>query len=330
MRRRFLTDTLERPDAFANIITRDKSMRLVFQYVEAVAQSRQPVLIKGESGVGKELIARALHTLSNRGGPLVPVNVAGLDDTVFADTLFGHTRGAFTGADKARAGMIEKATNGTLFLDEIGDLSQASQVKLLRLLQEGEYYPLGSDRPRQINARVVVATHQDLEQKQANGEFRKDLYYRLRIHQLEVPPLRERKNDIPLLLDHFLADAAEEMGKTKPTVPKELSVLLENYSFPGNVRELLAMTYDAMSQHKSKMLSMAVFRRALGENVAVHQSGSPLSYFPANQPLPTLQAMGDLLVTEAMQRAGGNQSLASRLLGISQPALSKRLKKLSS
>ena len=332
MRRRFLTDTLEHPEVFNDIVTQDKGMRSVFQYLESVAVSNQPVLVSGESGVGKELIAQAVHTLSNRAGPLVSVNVAGLDDNVFADTLFGHSRGAFTGADKARAGMIEQAANGTLFLDEIGDLSQASQVKLLRLLQEGEYYPLGSDRPKRIRARVVVATHQDLEKKQQSGEFRKDLYYRLRIHQIEIPPLRKRKGDIPLLLEHFLAVAAEEMDKTKPTIPKELPVLLENYSFPGNVRELRALAYDAMSQHRAKMLSMEVFRRALGQDTPVQSetSSEPDALFPADQPLPTLQEVGDLLVNEAMQRAQGNQSLASKLLGISQPALSKRLKKLSS
>ncbi|WMC11621.1 sigma-54 dependent transcriptional regulator [Oceanimonas pelagia] len=329
MRRRFLTDTLERPEVFAGIITQDKGMRSVFQYLEAISASSQPVLICGESGVGKELIAHAIHALSNRDGPVVSVNVAGLDDNVFADTLFGHHKGAFTGAERARAGMIEQAAGGTLFLDEIGDLSLPSQVKLLRLLQEGEYYPLGSDRPKRLRARVVVATHQDLARKQQDGSFRKDLYYRLRTHQVEIPPLRQRKDDIPLLLEHFLAEAAAELGKTVPTVPRELPVLLANYAFPGNVRELRALAYDAMSRHKSKMLSMEVFRQALGQQetqvlpTGEAESG-PFSQMPT---LPRLNEVGDLLVAEAMRRAQGNQSLAARLLGISQPALSKRLKK---
>ncbi len=329
MRKRFLTDTLERPDVFASIITQNKGMRSVFQYLESVSVSNQPVLISGESGVGKEQIAHAIHTLSNRSGALVCVNIAGLDDNVFADTLFGHHRGAFTGADKARAGMIEQAADGTLFLDEIGDLSQTSQVKLLRLLQEGEYYPLGSDRPKRIRARVVVATHQDLEQKQQTGEFRKDLYYRLRIHQVEIPPLRRRKDDIALLLEYFLAEAADELGKSKPTIPKELPVLLANYSFPGNVRELRALVFDAMSQHRTRMLSMEVFRRVLDQDSPIQESDndSDSQLFNPDQPLPTLQEVGELLVDAAMERAQGNQSLASRLLGISQPALSKRLKK---
>lgn len=329
MRWRFLSDTLERPEVFADIITRDKGMRSVFQYLEAVSASSQSVLISGESGTGKEAIAQAIHTLSGRSGPLVCVNVAGLDDNIFADTLFGHHRGAFTGADKARAGMIEQAGNGTLFLDEIGDLSLASQVKLLRLLQEGEYYALGSDRPKRIRARVLVATHQNLEQKQRDGAFRKDLYYRLRTHQVELPPLRRRQGDIGLLLDYFLAQAAQELGRNKPTVPRELPVLLQNYAFPGNVRELRALCYDALSQHRGGVLSMDVFRRVVGQGGAPVevQSVTDTALFPPDQPLPTLQEMADLLVAEAMKRAQGNQSLASRLLGISQPALSKRLKK---
>lgn len=332
LRRRFLTDTLERPEAFSSIITEDKGMRSVFQYLESVAPSRQPVMICGESGVGKELIAEAIHTLSNRTGSLITVNVAGLDDNVFADTLFGHHRGAFTGADKARAGLIEQAAGGTLFLDEIGDLSQASQVKLLRLLQEGEYYPLGSDRPKRLRARVIVATHQDLAQKQKEGEFRKDLFYRLKTHRVDIPPLRKRSSDIPQLLEHFLQQAADELGKNKPTIPKELPVLLANYAFPGNVRELRALAFDAMSLHRSRMLSMDVFRRVLDQDVPAQEAEAhnEVMLFNPDRPLPTLQEVGDLLVNEAMLRAQGNQSLASKLLGISQPALSKRIKKAQS
>lgn len=328
MRKRFLTNSLEHPEAFAHILTDDKDMRAVFQYLESVASSRQPILITGESGVGKELVARAAHTVSCCEGPLVSVNVAGLDDNVFADTLFGHQRGAYTGADKARAGMIEQASGGTLFLDEIGDLSTASQVKLLRLLQEGEYYPLGADRPKRMNARVVVATHQDLAAKQASGEFRKDLYYRLRTHQVNIPALRQRKKDIPLLLEHFLCEASEELGKAKPSVPPELCVLLGNYAFPGNVRELRAMAYDAVSRHKSRMLSMEAFKRAIDQADDSEVLPKERQVFATDESLPSLHDVADLLVEEAMRRAEGNQSIACRLIGISQPALSKRLKKL--
>jgi DNA-binding NtrC family response regulator len=328
MRRRFLSDTLEQPQIFEQIITQDKKLRSIFQYLESISSSRQSVMISGESGVGKELIAKAVHRLSRRTGEMVSVNVAGIDDNVFADTLFGHSRGAFTGADKKRIGMVEAAADGTLFLDEIGDLSHASQTKLLRLLQEGEYYPLGSDKPRRSRARIVAASHQDLKAKVEEGSFRKDLYFRLQTHHVEVPPLRKRKDDIPLLFNHFLEQAANEMGKAVPAYPKELPVLLSVYPFPGNIRELQSLVFDAVGQHKSHTLSMNVFRRVVDQSqfemdIESHDSG----LFDAEKPLPTMQEMNELLIRAAMERANGNQSLASRMLGISQPALSKRLKK---
>ncbi|WP_136526362.1 sigma-54-dependent transcriptional regulator [Geomonas ferrireducens] len=335
MRRRFLNDRLECPEAFAPLVTNNKAMRSIFQYIEAVAKSTQPILITGESGVGKELIARAVHTLSRGDGPLVPVNVAGLEDNVFTDTLFGHKKGAFTGADESRSGMVEQAAEGTLFLDEIGDLSLACQVKLLRLLQEGEYYPLGSDQPKQLRARIVVATHHDLSRKKDAGSFRKDLYFRLRAHHVHIPPLRERKDDIPLLLDYFLKESAEVFGKKVPSYPKELLTLLANYGFPGNLRELRSMVFDAMSVHSSRMLSMNSFRQAMevkgGEHgeTAVPDGGvasGEQNVFASLCEIPTLSSAVEQLVIEAMRRADNNQSMASRMLGISQPALSKRLK----
>jgi DNA-binding NtrC family response regulator len=331
MRRRFLNDRLECPQVFSEIITDNKSMRSIFQYIEAVAKSTQPILITGESGVGKELVARAVHALSRGEGPLVSVNVAGLDDSVFTDTLFGHRKGAFTGADETRSGMVEQAAEGTLFLDEIGDLSLSCQVKLLRLLQEGEYYPLGSDIPKQLRARIVVATHQQLTEKRDAGGFRKDLFYRLRAHHVHIPPLRERKDDIGLLLDHFLEQAARSFGKKVPTYPKELVTLLSTYSFPGNLRELRSMVFDAMSVHNSRMLSMNSFLLAMevhGETPAATVSGARHNVFAGCDEIPTLGEAVDQLVSDAMRRSDNNQSIASRLLGISQPALSKRLKLL--
>ena len=333
MRTRFIYDKLECPEAFAAIITQNKAMRSIFQYMESVARSTQPVLITGESGVGKELFAKAIHSLSRRQGPMVAVNVAGLDDNVFADTLFGHIRGAFTGADVERRGMVEQASEGTLFLDEIGDLSIPSQVKLLRLLQEGEYFPLGSDQPKWINARIVVATHQELEAKMASGQFRKDLYYRLCTHHIHIPPLREHRDDLPLLLDHFLEQAAEALGKRKPTPPKELVTLLCTYNFPGNVRELKAMVFDAVSVHKSKILSMESFSKATGKKALQTEDGEEGAVkkggmFSDAEQLPTLGKAVESLISEAMTRSKGNQTIAARMLGISQPTLSNRLKRV--
>ncbi|HKK00575.1 MAG TPA: sigma-54 dependent transcriptional regulator [Desulfuromonadales bacterium] len=327
---RVLKDTLEHPEAFSEIVTRSRKMRSLFQYIEAIVCSDQPILISGESGVGKELVSSALHRLCRPSAALIAVNVAGLDDNVFADTLFGHTRGAFTGADKGRPGMVEEAGDGILFLDEIGDLSPSSQVKLLRLLQEGEFFPLGSDKPKRSRARVICATNHDLEAKQACGEFRRDLYYRLRAHHVHVPPLRERLEDLPLLVEFFLEEAADRLGKRKPTIPQELTVLLGTYHFPGNIRELRAMIYDAVSLHGGGVLSTEPFRRIITAGrtptaAAPSALNAPMT-FP--DPLPTLSEGADLLVQEALRRAKGNQGIAASLLGITRQALNKRLKKL--
>ena len=216
-------------------------MYSIFQYVETIARTALPVMITGETGVGKEMIASAIHKLSGREGAFVPVNIAGLDDHLFSDTLFGHRRGAFTSADSSRKGLIEQASNGTLFLDEIGDLHVESQVKLLRLLQEGKYYPLGADVPKSSNARTVVATNREIQFLRDSESFRNDLYFRLQSHHIHLPPLRERTGDIPLLVAHFLESAAERLDQEIPTPAPELLTLLETYQFPGNVRELQGM-----------------------------------------------------------------------------------------
>ncbi len=340
LKQHILSPSLENPDAFSEIITNNKKMVSIFQYIESVAQSSQGVLVRGETGVGKELIARALHRLSSLKGKFVPVNVAGLDDNVFSDTLFGHVKGAFTGADRDRPGMIEQAAGGTLFLDEIGDLSHPSQVKLLRLLQEDEYLPLGADEHRKSQARIVASTNCNLWELQKAGKFRKDLNYRLRTHRIYIPPLRERLDDLPLLVDHFLAQAARELNKKKPTPPDALFTLLNTYHFPGNVRELQAMVFDAVSTHKGGVLSLNVFKTHIQTHMKREKGGSansmeacalaedsawesPITF---GSQLPTIKEATRLLVTEAMKRAKGNQSVAASILGISQQALSKRLK----
>ncbi len=328
LQQRIQSDRLDYPEIFEKFVSKNKKVNAVFHYVESIAASIQPILITGESGTGKELIAKACHETSRRQGPLVTVNVAGLDDDMFADTLFGHQQGAFTGAAKERKGLIDQAANGTLFLDEIGDLSKQSQVKLLRLLQEGEFYPLGGDIPKRSRARIIAATHQNLEDRLHDGSFRKDLYYRLCTHRIKLPPLRSRKEDISLLLDHFIVNAAKELGKPVPNYPPELPVLLSNYSFPGNVRELKALVYDAVSRHRSRLLSMEVFRIVIDADLQkpLELPENAVNFHP-DLTLPSLTEMDDYLIDEAMKRASHNQSLAARMLGISQPALSKRLKK---
>ncbi len=335
LRHSLLHGELDHPEAFKDIVTRSPSMMSLFRYMEAIARTNLPVLITGETGTGKELFAKAIHTLSGRKGELVPVNVAGVDDHLFTDTLFGHKKGAFTGAEMERKGLIEKAQDGTLFLDEIGDLSVESQVKLLRLLQDGQYYPLGSDTPRLSNARVVVATHRDIDSMQAQNSFRQDLYYRLRAHHIPIPPLRERKEDIPLLADHFIVRAAETLGKKRPTAPRELYPLLSNYPFPGNVRELEGVLYDAISVHQRGVLSLEAIRKRLQLGQEITTNGSNVGS-PSDEPLtipaqfPTMKEAEDFLIEEALRRAEGNQTLAAEMLGLSRRALNNRLKRSES
>ncbi len=355
------TPNLLHPEAFEEIVTTSQSMLRVLRYVEAVSASPKAVLVTGESGTGKELIARAIHRVSAPAGEFVAVNVSGLDDTMFSDTLFGHVKGAYTGADASRGGLVERAAGGTLFLDEIGDLPVGAQVKLLRLLQEGEYYPLGADRPERAKVRIVAATNADLASKQEDGSFRKDLYFRLMSHRVHLPPLRERPEDLELLTTAFLSDAAGSMGKRIPTVPRELYTLLATYDFPGNVRELQAMIFDAVSRHEGGVLSLSHFssyienqRRQRGVPFTSVQAGAPAreprpsaedsagdaaaSQSPAGGDariftytgaFPTLQEVEDYFVSQALERSGGNQSIAARMLGVSQSTLSRRLRRES-
>jgi DNA-binding NtrC family response regulator len=321
-----LSGELRHPEAFASIVTRSERMLALFVFVEAVAQSLETVLIVGETGTGKELIAEAIHAASGRSGELVRVNVAGLDDTMFSDTLFGHTTGAFTGAVNQRKGIIAQAGEGTIFLDEIGDLSPASQVKLLRLLESGEYLTLGSDLPRTTRARFVVATSRDLRALVSEGVFRKDLYYRLQTHEVRIPALRDRREDLMDLVEHFQREASESMGKEKLAVPAELERLLGAYDFPGNVRELRSMVYKAVAVQKSRMLPLSPFREAMGMGAASEGPPGESGAIQFPDRLPTIRDATEQLIDEALRRSANNQSVAAGLLGISPQALSRRLR----
>ncbi len=324
-----LTDRLEHADAFAQILTRSKKMRGIFQYAEVISRARQPILITGETGVGKELMACAVHRLSGAKGEFVPVNVAGLDDVMFSDTLFGHRKGAFTNAEESREGLISRAAGGTLFLDEIGDLDQKSQVKLLRLLQSQEYYPLGSDVMKSSDAHFILATNHDLEQSVAAGRFRKDLYYRLYSYHIHVPPLRERLEDIPLLLAHFIAGAAATLGKPVPVHSPDLADFLATRLYPGNVRELKALVNDAVARHTSGLLSLKHFpasdRDGAGAVVSATRCGEgaePLSTVFGR--FPTIAEIEEYMIQRALAITSGNRSAAALLLGISRQALHNR------
>jgi DNA-binding NtrC family response regulator len=333
LRDRLVYDRLDHPEVFAGIVTGNKKMRSVFQYLEVLARSTQPVLICGESGTGKELAARALHRLGGYQGEFVAVNLAGLDDTLVSDALFGHQRSSFTGASEERAGLVARAAGGVLLLDEVGDLPAASQVKLLRMLQEREYYPLGADSPKACEARIVCATNRDLKKEVASGAFRNDLYYRLNVHQVSLPPLRERKEDLPLLLEHFIAACAESHGLTRPAYPPQLTELLASYHFPGNVRQLQGMVNDAVLRCRGNLLSLEPFRKAITATLALPPSLSTEDR-AARQALlehiwghfPTLEEAEELLIELAMETAKGNQGVAATMLGLKRQTFNMRLK----
>lgn len=323
---------LAKPAFFREILTQNSDMLSLFRYIEVIAPSSQVVLISGETGVGKGLVAQAIHKASGRNGRFVAVNMAGVDDEVFSDTLFGHVKGAFTGAITDREGQIKRAAAGTLFLDEIGDLSLRSQVKLLRLLQEKVYLPLGIDTARKTDARVIVATNQNLEEMVANGEFRKDLYYRIYGHHVAVPPLRQRFDDLPLLVNHCLRLAADELGKKALNVPEQLYPLLRNHGFPGNIRELQAVILDAASRQAGSNLGLNTVATILSlkknhENTVVKSDGEDGKLVTFGTVLPSMKEVRILLIQEALKRAGGNGSLAAKFIGITRQSLGQFLKR---
>ena len=337
LRSRLLTDTLRQPEIFEPILTADRKIQSIFLFIESIAETGEPVLITGETGVGKNLIAKAIHAASGRSGSFVSVNIAGLDDTMFSDTLFGHRKGAFTGAVEGRDGLIQSGKGGTVFLDEIGDLGLSCQTKLLRILDTGEYYPVGSDLAKRTDARMIFATNRDVEALSRDDSFRRDLFYRLSTYAIRVPPLRERPNDIPLLIEYFLEQASEELSKPAPRIPPELYVLLENYDFPGNIRELRSIAFEMMSRHVSGTISLEYVKKKLGldrrseqrtsivSDPASDESTSPS--FSVGGRLPTIREGTDLLIDEALRRSRGNQSMAAGMLGISHQALNKRLRR---
>lgn len=295
------SDRLDHPEAFTSIVSGNKNMR-------------------------------AVHDLSGCSGAFVALNVAGLDDSMFSDTLFGHCKGAFTGTDQACDGLITRAAGGALLLDENGDLNEMSQIKLLRLLQELEYYPVGSDFIKKSSARMVLATNRDLLEQIKQGRFRNDLYYRLCGHRVHRPPLRERLDDILLLLGHFLAASARFLNKKKRTPRPVLAVRLALYGFPGKVRELETLLFDAVLWHRAGILSMESFRAVAGVGRRAVPFGGSQRLAGENAlcaifgHFPTIDEVEAHLIREAMALAKGNQGLASKILGMGRQPLNKRLK----
>lgn len=319
---------LEKPEAFRQIITQNAEMINIFKKIEYFSKSSRCILITGETGTGKELFTKVIHQLSGRNGELVVFDVGKEDANLFSSALFGHKRGAFTNAEQERRGAVLKAKDGTLFLDEIQNLPMECQIKILGFLETGKFKPVGSDEFIQSDARIIAATNADLIDYVEDGIFRHDLYQRLTAHTLYIPSLRERKEDIPLLLNHFLERASIELGKNKPRVPNELNSLLSSYHYPGNVRELENMVFNAVCQHESKMLSMKVFREHIfsGKKRKKITSSPGISntiIFP--EQMPTLKQVNCDTYEEALRRAKRNVKIASDFLNVTPQAVYKHL-----
>jgi len=319
---------IQRPEMFEKIITRDRCMQNIFKYMEAISKNSEYLFITGETGTGKELIAETYYKLSGLKGKFVTVNVASLDEQMFADTLFGHKKGAFTGADSDFKGLVETANNGVLFLDEIGDLSMASQIKLLRLLQNKEYYRLGSDEIKTTNARIVTATNHNLNNLVGENRFRADLLYRLTVHTINLPPLRERFGDLPLLVDYYITQICKSHNRKTLPVSAEALNLLVTYDFPGNIRELRNMLFDAFNTCATNIINTDYFYHYIRLNTkdrdAIKSASKALS-FP--QILPSFDQIKELLIDEALKRSNGNISKAAQLLSMERSALSKAIKR---
>ena len=310
---------------FDNIIGRSGAMREIFATIARVAPTRATVLLAGESGVGKDMIARAIHHHSPRKDrPFVKINCTALPENLMESELFGYEKGAFTGANTTKPGKFEQADTGTVFLDEIGDVPASVQVKLLRILQEREFERLGSNKTRHIDVRVVAATNVDLRAALENGTFREDLYYRLNVMPINIPPLRERKEDIPALAEHFVARLAADMGSRARTIGASAIQKLMSYQWPGNVRELENVVERSLVMAERDVLEAEDIR--LDMSPRARPANSQATYFvPEGM---TLDEYEQTIIKEALRRANGNKSQAARLLGLTRNALRYRLSQM--
>lgn len=330
LKRYLLGEELLAPEIFSEIRTINPHMQGIFKLIETMSISNNPVMITGETGVGKELIAHAIHNASGAQGEFVALNVAGLDDRMFADTLFGHKKGAFTGAHESRKGFISKAQGGTLFLDEIGDLGSDSQIKLLRLLQEREYYRLGSDALMKSDARIITASNADFTMLLSQGQFRRDLFHRLRSHHIHIPALRERKDDIQLLIDHYLKTSASSMGRSVPVISEEVRTTLEEYQYPGNVRELVNLIHNAVACNDSGTLTFKDFPGISSPDTLDSQDfriirDKQFHIHATFSQFPSLEAVEKLLIDEALRLSSGSKTIAADLLGVARSTLHRKL-----
>jgi two-component system response regulator HydG len=312
-----LPEAVPTPPGFAGLVGQSERMKKVYRLISKVALQRHPVLIVGESGTGKELVARAIHAQGPwRDQPFVPVDCGALPPTLIESELFGHVRGAFTGATQSRRGLLATAGTGTIFLDEIGELPIELQSRLLRALQEHEIRPLGSNERLRFEARIVAATNQDLDGALKRGTFRKDLFFRLNVVSIKLPPLRERKEDIPALVRHFLDVYATETSVKHPS--DEVMGRLMSYDWPGNVRELENCIQRAVSVGSGTFIQM----QDLPSSMLYHLGRTPSS----QQERTTLEALERQAIRQALQATGGDRVRAAKLLGIGKTTIYRKLK----
>jgi len=328
----------EKPDdqavSLGGLVGRHPSMLGVFKTIGAVSATRAAVLIRGETGTGKELIARIIHQNSpDAQEPFIAINCAAVPETLLESSLFGHVQGAFTGATSNRRGPFELAGRGTVFLDEIGDTALPLQAKLLRVLEEREFYPVGSEQPRYTDARVIAATNKDLEKGVEEGAFREDLFFRLRVVEISVPPLRERRSDIPLLVRHILSKAAVELGRQVPRVSPEVMSVLMARDWPGNVRELENSLVRALVMTRGQTLALQDIdgeHWGSGAESAGRPSGTPQSAASDTLQEPeeqdSLAAVERRHVQRVLHLTKGNKSAAARILEVSRPTLNRMIK----
>ena len=321
---RALKQAIRKEQTFHGILGRSEAIEKVFATIEKVADHKTTVLIQGESGTGKELVARALHDGSSRKDkPFVPVNCGAIPETLLESELFGHKKGAFTDAHADKKGLFAEANHGTLFLDEIGELPLSLQVKLLRVLQEGRVRPLGATRDHEVDVRVIAATVRDLRREVQENRFREDLYYRLNVLQLNVPPLRDRRDDIALLVEHFIERNNGRLGTKIRDVEPRARKLLFNYPWPGNVRELENTVERAVVLAEGDVITVADLPERMREPadpVAASLSTGELSI------KKTSRFMEETLIRRALEQTGGNRTAASKLLEISHRALLYKIK----
>ena len=316
---RMLKTSIEKQADFSNIISRNPQMHKIFKLASKVMDTDTTVLIQGETGTGKELLARAIHYNGNRREKLfVTQNCAALTNTLLESELFGHVKGAFTGAVYNKKGLFEIAHGGTILLDEIGDTTPEFQVRLLRVLQEGEIKPVGSESSRKIDVRVIAATNKDLEMAVREGSFREDLFYRLSVFPILIPPLRERKEDIPLLAEHFMAEYGKKIGKRINGIHTEVMSQLQDYAFPGNIREL------------QNRMERAVILAEDGTEIGFEEIGhitSDVSVSPQDSLnlKDKIEVLEKELITKVLEKTNGNRSRAAEILGISRQGLYQKI-----